>query len=112
MKKDKAEEVVLPKQTYDELFLQPWFLPKPIYLEMRRLLSSSQLQKMRFYLNDYGRLKCGSRSTVYGNNGMCKRCNIVVRSRIIVALKKRFRQIGIEVGRRPIREYLARLQSL
>jgi len=111
MTKRKAAGAGLPMQPYDELFLQPWFLPKPVYLEIRRLLPSSQLLKMRYYFDDYGCLKCGNRSAVYGSNGMCKKCNIVVRARVILSLKKRFRHIGIEVGRGPIRTYLAHLQS-
>ncbi len=112
MIKRKPAKAIQPMQPYDELFLQPWFLPEPVYLEVRRLLPSSQLLKMRFYFDDYGCLKCGSRSSLYGSNGMCKRCNIVVRGRIILSLKKRFRQIGTEVSRVPIRKYMARLQSL
>lgn len=38
---------------YDELFLQPWFLPKPTYLALRRLLPSCQMAKMRYYFDDY-----------------------------------------------------------
>jgi hypothetical protein len=112
MTKRKVAEEVFPMQPYDELFLQPWFLPKPTYLEIRRILPGSQLQKMRYYFDDFGCLKCGGRGVAYGSNGMCKRCNIVVRARIILCLKKRFRQIGIEVGREPIRNYLSRLQRL
>jgi len=108
----KPAKTVSPMQPYDELFLQPWFLPEPIYHEVRRLLPSSQLLKMRYYFDDYGCLKCGSRSSLYGSNGMCKNCNIVVRGRVILALRKRFRQIGTDVGRSPIRKYLARLRRL
>jgi hypothetical protein len=42
---------------------------------------------------------------------LCKRCNIIVRSRIILSLKKRFRHLGIISSREPIRRYLARLRS-
>lgn len=112
MTKRKPAKSVPPMQPYDELFLQPWFLPEPIYLEMRRLLPSSQLLKMRYYFDDYGCLKCGSHSSLYGSNGMCKRCNIVVRGRIILCLKKRFSRVGTKVGRAPMRNYLAQLQRL
>ena len=112
MSKRRTVKAILPIQHDDELFLQPWFMSKPVYLEVRRLLPSSQLMKMRYYFDDYGCLKCGSRSSLYGCNGMCKRCNIIVRGRIIVSLKKRFRRIGTEVGRAPITKYLAQLQDL
>jgi hypothetical protein len=70
------------KLFYDELFLQPWFSPKPTYLTLRRLLPSSRLAKMRCYFDDYSCLKCGSRDKLYESNGMCKGCSIIVRSRM------------------------------
>jgi hypothetical protein len=96
---------------YDELFLQPWFLPKSTYLAVRRLLPSSQLAKMRYYFEDYGCLKCGHRHALYASNGLCRRCSIIVRSRIVLCLKRRFRKVGAKVGRGPIKRYLTRLHQ-
>jgi hypothetical protein len=96
---------------YDELFLQPWFVPKQTYLAMRRLLPSSQLSKMRYYFQDYGCLKCGNRRALYASNGLCKSCSIIVRSRIVLALKRRFRRIGAPVDRTTLKKYLARLRD-
>jgi hypothetical protein len=93
----------------DELFLQPWFLPKPTYLTLKKLIPSSQFAKMRYYFDDYGCLKCGSRNALYGSNGMCSGCSIVVRGRIAVCLKKRFRKIGVKVERAPLQRYMQRL---
>ena len=36
----------------DELFLQPWFLPRPVSEKIRKLLPSSQFQKMRYHFDD------------------------------------------------------------
>jgi hypothetical protein len=93
----------------DELFLQPWFLPKPTYLTLKKLLPSSQLAKTRYYFEDYGCLKCCSRTALYGSNGMCVRCSIIVRGRIAICLKKRFRKVGVEVNRAPLQRYTKRL---
>lgn len=93
----------------DELFLQPWFLPKPTYLKLKKLLPSSQLAKMRYYFEDYGCLKCCSRRALYGSNGMCLECSIVVRGRIAICLKKRFRKVGVKVARAPLQRYAKRL---
>jgi len=93
----------------DELFLQPWFLPKATYLKLKGLLPSSQLAKTRYYFEDYGCLKCGSRTALYGSNGMCSGCSIVVRGRIASCLKKRFRKIGVKVSRVPLQRYARRL---
>ena len=94
----------------DELFLQPWFVSKPTYLAIRRLLPSSQMLKMRYYFEDYGCLRCQSRNSIYASNGMCKQCSIIVRSRIVLSLKRRFRKLGVAVARTPIKQYLERLK--
>jgi hypothetical protein len=112
MIKRKHTMTVRQAQPYDELFLQPWFLPEPIFREVRQLLPASLFLKMRYYFEDHGCLRCASRNSVYGSNGMCKKCNIVVRGRIILCLKRRFRKIGTKVPKAPIKRYLAGLQSL
>jgi hypothetical protein len=99
------------KLFYDELFLQPWFLPKPTYLTLRRLLPSSQLAKMRYYFEDYGCLKCGGRNGLYASNGMCNGCSIIVRSRVVLCLARRFRKIGVQVDKGPIKRFQNRLAS-
>jgi hypothetical protein len=107
----KSESAKKSKLIYDELFLQPWFLPKPTYLTLRRLLPSSQLAKMRYYFDDYGCLKCGSRDKLYASNGMCKGCSIIVRSRVVLCLARRFRKIGVRVDKGPIKRFQNRLAS-
>ena len=74
---------------YDEVFMQPWFVPKSIYLAIRRLLPNIHLMKMRHYFDDYGCLRCSNTNTIYGASGFCHSCNIIVRSRIMASLKKR-----------------------
>jgi len=93
----------------DELFLQPWFLPKPTYLALRRLLPSSHLLKMHYYFEDYGCLKCGTRDGLYASNGMCHGCSVVVRSRVVLCLTRRFRKIGVRVDKGPIQRFNNRL---
>jgi hypothetical protein len=95
----------------EELFLQPWFIPKPTYLAIRRLLPSCQLAKMRLYFDDYGCLKCESRKAIYGSNGLCQRCSIIVRSRVVLSLNRRFKKIGVEVEKRPVHRYLSRIKN-
>jgi hypothetical protein len=95
---------------YDELFLQPWFLPKPTYLALRRLLPSSQMAKMSYYFEDYGCLKCGNRQALYASNGLCKRCSVIIRGRIVLALKRRFRKIGAKVDREIVERLLVQMK--
>ena len=79
----------------DEVFLQPWFVPKNVYSAIRRLLPSVHLSKMRYYFDDYGCLRCGQRNGMYGSNGLCERCTCLVRFRVVQALRKRLKQVGV-----------------
>lgn len=79
----------------DEVFLQPWFVPKDVYLEIRRLLPNIHLTKMRYYFEDYGCLKCGDRKHLYGSNGLCERCSVLIRGRVARLLKRRLKAVGI-----------------
>ena len=90
----------------DELFLQPWFVPKAVYLEIRRILPPSQMLKMRYYFEDYGCLKCGELNVLYGSNGFCRSCSIIVRARVALSLKRRFKKIGVMVATQPFEGYL------
>jgi hypothetical protein len=90
----------------DEIFLQPWYLPRKTFLAIRELLPSAQLLKMRYYFEDYGCLKCGKPGVVYGSNGMCTRCAIVVRGRVVLSLKRRFENVGVEIKDGPIQVFL------
>lgn len=93
----------------DELFLQPWFLSRSQYAAVRRLLPPSQMLKMRYYFDDYGCLKCGNLKALYGSNGLCRGCSVVVRSRVVLALRRRFKKAGVSVQSKPFESYLARI---
>ncbi|HLZ52490.1 MAG TPA: hypothetical protein VKP61_17200 [Candidatus Acidoferrum sp.] len=81
---------------YDEVFMQPWFVPKDVYLAIRRIIPNIHLMKMRHYFDDYGCLKCGETETIYGSSGLCHACNVVVRSRIMASLKKRLKKMHVK----------------
>jgi hypothetical protein len=84
-----------PLSVEDEVFLQPWFVPKDVYLEIRRLLPNIHLSKMRYYFEDYGCLRCGTHGILYGSNGLCERCSVVIRGRLARCLKRRLRKVGV-----------------
>jgi hypothetical protein len=90
----------------DELFLQPWFLSKRDYMAVRRILPPSQMLKMRYYFDDYGCLKCGKLDALYASNGLCRSCSIIVRARVVLALKRRFKKVGAKVPKEPFERYL------
>jgi hypothetical protein len=79
----------------NEIFLQPWYLPREVYLEIRRILPNVHLSKMHFYFEDYGCLKCGTRESLYGSNGLCERCSVLIRGRVVRALKRRLKRVGV-----------------
>ena len=106
---NKRRALRKPDVRVDEVFLQPWFLSRPLSEKVRSLLPSSQFQKMRYYFDDYGCLRCGKRTLIYGSNGMCERCYVVIRQRIASSLFKRFRRIGTKLDRKPLTRYLESL---
>lgn len=79
----------------DDIFLQPWYMPKPVSLQMRKILPSIHLAKMRYYFDDHGCLRCERRDILYGSNGMCENCSVVVRGRLANCLKRRLRNVGV-----------------
>lgn len=94
MKRPKPpKELEIPVS--DEVFLQPWFMPRNVYAAIRRLLPSVHLAKMRYYFDDYGCLRCGDTDGLYGSNGLCERCTVLVKWRVAQALRKRLKQVGV-----------------
>lgn len=79
----------------DDLFLQPWFMPLDVCLEMRRLIPSAHLAKMKYYYEDFGCLRCGEHKPIYGSNGFCEGCSVLVRGRIERSLKRRLKKAGV-----------------
>lgn len=90
----------------DEVFLQPWFVDKKTFLQIRSLLPHCQLMKFSYYFEDYGCLKCERKDKLYASNGLCHNCNLIVRRRLLGALTRRLRKLGNIVPDRPIRSYL------
>src|ERR1700687_1221787 len=77
-----------------EVALQPWFISAEVYLELRRILPPVQLMKMRYYFEDFGCLRCESRTSLYGSNGLCEKCGLLIRGRVSRALKRRLKNLG------------------
>ena len=98
--KAPAVRVVTPdaELTKDAIFLQPWFLPKEVYLEVRRLLPYIHLLKMRYYFDDYGCLKCGKKNALYQSNGLCETCGVTIRQRMKQSLIRRLRGVGVQMN--------------
>jgi hypothetical protein len=78
----------------EDLALQPWFLPRSIAWQVRKILPSVHLAKMRYYFDDHGCLRCAKKNVLYGSNGLCENCNIIIRSRLKNCLKRRLRAVG------------------
>jgi len=96
----------------DEIFLQPWFVSKKLFRAFRKILPCCQLLKFRHYFDDYGCMRCGRRNVRYGHNGFCRNCGRIVQTRIILALKRRFRkQLGIPIPKGPIDKLLGAFEG-
>ena len=90
----------------NNIFLQPWFLPAQTYIEIRRLVPNIHLFKMRYYYEDWGCLRCGTRENRYVANGLCKVCSGVIRGRIVTSLRRRLRQAGLPTDYKPTATFM------
>jgi hypothetical protein len=79
----------------DDIFLQSWYMPKTVSLQMRKILPSIHLAKMRYYFDDHGCLRYARRNILYGSNGVCENCSVMVRSRFAKCLEKRLKHVGV-----------------
>jgi len=78
----------------DDMFLQPWFLPKDTAFQIRAILPLGHRHRMKFFFDDYGCMRCKKRNVAYGSNGFCKRCLAQVKLRLFFAVKRRWTAAG------------------
>lgn len=111
MKKTPKQKIANAIPPDDEIFLQPWFLPLETYLEIRRIVPSAHLFKMRYYYEDWGCLRCGKHEDTLVANGLCRPCSGLIRGRIVTSIRRRLRKAGLPTDYRPTRtltEFLSR----
>jgi hypothetical protein len=78
------------KRLLDDIFLQPWFLPRDVAFAIKRILPPEHRHRMRFYFDDYGCMKCGKTNVTYGSNALCKLCMQQVKLKLFFAIKRRW----------------------
>ena len=74
----------------DDIFLQPWFLPRENAFAIRRIIPPGHRHKMKFYFNDYGCMRCKKNNVTYGSNALCKVCMQQVKLKWFFAIKRRW----------------------
>ena len=79
------------RELLDDIFLQPWFLPRETAFAIRRILPPEHRHKMKFYFEDYGCLRCRQKNAIYGSNALCKNCMQEVKLKMFFAIKRRWR---------------------
>lgn len=101
-----------PASGSEGVVLQPWFLDRRACCAIRRLIAPVHFSKMRYYFEDYGCLRCGSKSRPYASNGMCDSCHASTLTRIQKALGRRTRAYAANAPLKSIaarREHAAKL---
>ncbi len=78
------------RELLEDIFLQPWFLPRDTAFAIKRILPPEHRHKMKFYFDDYGCLKCGNKDEPYGSNALCKLCMQRVKLKFFFAIKRRW----------------------
>ncbi len=86
---DDSDTFSTPEFDSEEMALQPWFLDRKACCAIKRLIPPVHLSKMRYYFEDYGCLRCGSKTRPYASNGMCDTCHTTTFIRIQKALRRR-----------------------
>ena len=84
------------RELLDDIFLQPWFLPRDTAFAVRRILPPDHRYKMKFYFDDYGCMRCNKKKATYGSNGFCKLCMQGVKLKIFFAIKRRWKAASPE----------------
>lgn len=74
----------------DDIFLQPWFLPRDLAFAIKRMLPPEHRHRMRFFFDDYGCMRCRTKDAPYGSNGLCKACMQEVKLKLFLAVKRRW----------------------
>ena len=80
----------------DDIFLQPWFLPRDMAFAVKRIVPPEHRHKMKFFFDDYGCMRCRKRKVTYGSNGLCKPCMQEVKLKLFFAIKRRWTAVKPE----------------
>ena len=78
------------RKLLDDIFLQPWFLPRDLALAIRHMLPPEYRHRMRFFFDDNGCMRCGTTTAAYGSNGFCKPCAQEVKLKLFFTVKRRW----------------------
>jgi hypothetical protein len=78
------------RELLDEIFLQPWFLPRDLAIAIKRMLPPEHRHRMKFFFDDYGCMRCGNKDAPYGSNALCKACMQEVKLKLFFAIKRRW----------------------
>ena len=92
----------------EEIVLHPWFLDRKTCCAIKRLIPSAYFSKMRYYFEDYGCLRCGSKTKPYGSDGMCNSCHSNTFDRIVKAVS---RHTGTYAADAPLKAIAARRKN-
>ena len=105
-----ADSATFSTSTFDSegIALQPWFLDRRACCAIKRLIPSVHLSKMRYYFEDYGCLRCGSKTRPYASNGMCDACHTTTFIRIQKALNRHTRAYAANA---PLKSIAARREN-
>ncbi|HEV2616450.1 MAG TPA: hypothetical protein VGU63_07565 [Candidatus Acidoferrales bacterium] len=87
-----AEKVHEILQERDDLLMQPFFSPRKVSQELRRLQTVPERRKWAYYFAKYGCLVCGEKSGVYVSCGMCKSCLGLTKNRLQAILAEQMRE--------------------
>lgn len=77
----------------EDIFLQPWYLPRKTAAAIKSLLPETHRHKMHLHFEDYGCLRCEKKNVPYGSNGFCGSC----RDRVLQQMMFTIRRHSVQV---------------
>lgn len=81
------QEVAKVMQGRDALF-QPWFQTREILRELKKRQSIAEQNKFRYYFDEWGCIRCGTKDRGHAGLGFCEPCRSLVKHRLDAGMRK------------------------
>lgn len=99
------------KHAATDALLQPWFLSKATAQAVQRLIPLEYISRMRWHFEDYGCLGCKRKKALYGANGLCVDCRLMIGKQLVQSMKRRAKTLVSTEPLKPSRGYLSRIAA-
>jgi hypothetical protein len=107
LQKGREKKKPLDESAWEKAIFQPWFLPHATSIEILRLLPPHWKQRMRYYFDYYGCLRCDRKDLMHRGNGFCTKCHEIVSRRLMFTVRRQFKKPPAGEGFPGLTEFLS-----